>query len=102
MSDPALQERAQGLMQLLVEMDGSDPNQTPILVISATNLASNLDPALLRSGRFDRSFRVGNPKRSEDRLKILKVHAAKLNVNHDNDDVFEESLKSRKIIPAPI
>ena len=88
MSDPASQERAQGLMQLLVEMDGFDPNQTPILVIGATNLASNLDPALLRSGRFDRSFRVGNPKRSEDRLKILKVHAAKLNVNHDNDDAF--------------
>ena len=88
MSDPASQERAQGLMQLLVEMDGFDPNQTPILIIGATNLASNLDPALLRSGRFDRSFRVGNPKRSEDRLKILKVHAKKLNVNHDNDDAF--------------
>ena len=40
MSDPASQERAQGLMQLLVEMDGFDPNQTPILIIGATNLAS--------------------------------------------------------------
>jgi len=88
MSDPASAERAQGLMQLLVEMDGFDPNTTPILVIGATNLASNLDPALLRSGRFDRSFRVGNPKRSEDRLKILQVHAKKLNVNRENDDAF--------------
>ena len=95
MSDPASQERAQGLMQLLVEMDGFDPNQTPILVIGATNLASNLDPALFTFGTIRSFFRVGNPKRSEDRLKILKVHAAKLNVNHDNDDAFFEERVSK-------
>ena len=42
--------------------------------------------ALLRSGRFERSFHIGVPKRHKDRLDILKVHARKLNVPTTGND----------------
>ncbi len=66
-------EREQTLNQLLVEMDGFDPN-TGIIVIAATNRPDILDPALLRPGRFDRRVVVGLPDTVE-REAILKIHA---------------------------
>ncbi|SLM92022.1 ATP-dependent zinc metalloprotease FtsH [Brachybacterium nesterenkovii] len=66
-------EREQTLNQMLVEMDGFDPNQNVIL-IAATNRVDILDPALLRPGRFDRQIAVGAPD-MKGRLQILKVHA---------------------------
>ena len=53
-------EREQTLNQLLVEMDGFDPNES-IIVIASTNRPDVLDPALLRPGRFDRQVVVPNP-----------------------------------------
>ena len=67
-----------------------------VLVMGATNLSSQLDPALLRSGRFERSFHIGVPKRHKDRLDILKVHARKLNVpTTGNDRWSEDALLNR-------
>jgi cell division protease FtsH len=65
-------EREQTLNQLLVEMDGFDPNQGVIL-IAATNRPDILDPALLRPGRFDRRIAVPRPD-VLGREAILKVH----------------------------
>src|SRR2546430_5120528 len=65
-------EREQTLNQLLVEMDGFDPNAN-IIVIAATNRPDILDPALLRPGRFDRRIVVDNPD-SRGRRAILDVH----------------------------
>ena len=65
-------EREQTLNQLLVEMDGFEPNEGVIL-IAATNRPDVLDPALLRPGRFDRQVVVPNPD-ILGREKILKVH----------------------------
>ena len=66
-------EREQTLNQILVEMDGMNEN-AGIVVIAATNRADVLDPALMRSGRFDRQITVGLPDKT-GRYEILQVHA---------------------------
>jgi cell division protease FtsH len=66
-------EREQTLNQILVEMDGFEPNEK-VIVMAATNRPDVLDPALLRPGRFDRRVTIDLPDRS-DRLEILKIHA---------------------------
>lgn len=76
-------EREQTLNQLLVEMDGMQPNDATI-VIAATNRPDVLDPALLRPGRFDRQVTVGYPD-LKGRLSILKVHTRKICLGDDID-----------------
>ncbi len=66
-------EREQTLNQMLVEMDGMSENKG-IVIIAATNRPDVLDPALLRSGRFDRQITVNLPDK-KGRTEILKVHA---------------------------
>ena len=68
-------EREQTLNQILVEMDGFEPNDK-VIVMAATNRGDVLDPALLRPGRFDRRVVLDLPDRS-DREAILKIHARK-------------------------
>jgi cell division protease FtsH len=65
-------EREQTLNQLLVEMDGFDPN-AGVILMAATNRPDVLDPALTRPGRFDRRIIVDNPD-AKGRLEILNVH----------------------------
>lgn len=65
-------EREQTLNQILVEMDGFDPNEK-LIVMAATNRSDVLDPALLRPGRFDRRVTLELPDR-RDRKKILEIH----------------------------
>ena len=74
-------EREQTLNQLLVEMDGFEPNDG-IIVIAATNRPDVLDPALLRPGRFDRQVVVGLPD-IRGREQILKVHMRKVPLGDD-------------------
>jgi cell division protease FtsH len=74
-------EREQTLNQILVEMDGFEPNEK-VIVMAATNRPDVLDPALLRPGRFDRRVAIDLPDRS-DRLEILKVHARKKPLTED-------------------
>ena len=74
-------EREQTLNQLLVEMDGFDPNEG-VIVLAATNRPDVLDPALLRPGRFDRQVIVPQPD-VKGRLEIIKVHVRKIPLADD-------------------
>ena len=74
-------EREQTLNQMLVEMDGFEPN-AGVIVIAATNRADVLDKALLRPGRFDRQVIVGLPD-IRGREQILMVHMRKVPIATD-------------------
>ncbi len=76
-------EREQTLNQLLVEMDGFDP-QVGVILMAATNRPEILDPALLRPGRFDRQVLVDRPDKS-GRVAILKVHLKNIQAAEDLD-----------------
>ena len=76
-------EREQTLNQLLVEMDGFEPNNG-VIVIAATNRPDVLDPALLRPGRFDRQVVVSLPD-IRGREQILNVHMRKVPISDDVD-----------------
>lgn len=83
-------EREQTLNQLLVKMDGMGENKG-IVIIAATNRPDVLDPALLRSGRFDRQITVNLPDK-KGRYEILKVHARNKKLAKD---ISLESLAKR-------
>ena len=71
---PSSGEREQTLDQLLAEMDGFETDaDRPVVVLASTNRMDDLDPALVRSGRFDRKIGVGLPGR-DAREAILEVH----------------------------
>jgi ATP-dependent Zn protease len=90
-------EREQTLNQLLTEMDGFktgdddgskaataiDDNVT-VIVIAATNRPHVLDPAILRSGRFDRRVAVHLPD-CQGREDILRLHAR--HIRYDESSV---------------
>ena len=80
-------EREQTLNQLLVEMDGFDPN-AGVIMIAATNRPDVLDPALLRPGRFDRRVVVDAPD-VVGRKAIFNVH---LRGKPVEDDINVETL----------
>ena len=69
----AQMESNQTLNALLKKMDGLD-GSTGIIVIGATNLIDDLDPALLRPGRFDKKIHIGAPKTKSSREEIINVH----------------------------
>jgi cell division protease FtsH len=64
-------------------MDGFSAREH-VLVIGATNRQEDLDPALLRPGRFDRAVAVGLPTASE-REAILRLHVQQRGVPLDAD-----------------
>ena len=72
---PGNEEREGTLNALLNEMDGFEELKKPVIVIAATNRLDTLDPAFLRSGRFDRRISVEIPSDPRAREDILEVHA---------------------------
>lgn len=77
------EEKEQTLDQLLAELDGFDSSRG-IVLLAATNRPETLDPALLRSGRFDRQIMLDKPDR-KGRVDILKVHLKKIQTSQEID-----------------
>lgn len=76
--------------QLLALMDGME-DRGQVMVIAATNLPNNLDPALRRPGRFDREVLIGTPDR-DGRRKILEIHTKDMPLgNVDLDELAEKT-----------
>ena len=75
------------MLQLLSEIDGFEKRGN-IKIIAATNRIDLLDPALLRTGRFDRKIEVPMPN-EEERKQILKIHMKNMNIdkNINLDDI---------------
>ena len=69
-SDSHVTERV--ISQLLTELDGLEELKN-VTVIAASNRPDIVDPALLRSGRFDRHIYVPPPDR-DSRIKIIRIH----------------------------
>lgn len=77
-------EQENTLNQILTCMDGLDTSNNGVIVMGATNRFELLDPALLRSGRFDRIVQCPLPDR-DGRNAILLVHTKKLKLAADVD-----------------
>ena len=74
-------ERDNTLNQLLVEMDGFKKSSN-IIVFAATNLVKTLDPALLRSGRFDKKVIFDEPN-IDEREKMYELYLNSIKLDKD-------------------
>ena len=68
---------------MLNEMDGFLPNNG-LLVIAATNSYASLDPALIRPGRFDLKYTIGNPD-APTRAKLIEIYTKGKNLSSEVD-----------------
>lgn len=69
MATQSSREAETTLNQLLSEMDGFEDSEG-IIVMAATNLVQNIDPAILRPGRFDHKIEITLPN-TDERMEIL-------------------------------
>lgn len=83
-------ENNQTLNALLQKMDGMESTKG-IFVVGATNRVEDLDPALLRPGRFDKQLYVGKPRAKKDRDEITEVY---LKNKKKEKDVTVESISN--------
>ncbi|MFB6185763.1 MAG: 26S protease regulatory subunit [Halobacteriaceae archaeon] len=77
----AKQFQSKIVAQLLTELDGFDPLSN-VVVIGATNVLDEVDPALLRPGRFDRKIKFDEPNDTE-RLDILQKISSDIEFSED-------------------
>ena len=93
------EEREQTLNALLVEMDGFDA-RSGVIILGATNRPEVLDPALLRSGRFDRQVVVDRPDK-RGRRRILDVHSRAI-VRGDDIDLDKVAAQTPGFVGADL
>jgi len=80
--------------QLLTEIDGMRQSENNILVIAATNISEDqLDPALMRAGRFDRKIYVGLPN-LDDRKALFNFYLSKT----ESDKSIDTGILARKTV----
>jgi len=68
---------------LLTQMDGLK-SRGKVIVIAATNVPNMLDPALRRTGRFDREIEIPIPDK-KGRKEILQIHTRRMPLVKDVD-----------------
>ena len=98
-SDEGGRVTEQVVNQLLTEMDGLEP-LNEVVVIAATNRPDLIDPALLRSGRFDRLVMV-TPTTHEGRKNIFQIHTKDMPLDN-NVDISELAVMSEGYVGADI
>ncbi|WP_321939755.1 AAA family ATPase [Paraburkholderia sp. J8-2] len=86
--------------QLLAEMDGFESNEG-VIIVAATNHPDNLDEALRRPGRFDRTVQVRLPD-LEDRAEILRFYAGNLKTKADDIDFNQLARLTTGLSPATL
>ncbi len=96
-ADSQVTERV--ISQFLTEMDGIE-EMKGVMVLAATNRKDLLDPALLRSGRFDLSFELPSPD-AETREKIFKIHTANQVLDQDVN-LHELAVRTENMVGADI
>lgn len=87
------------ISQLLTEMDGLEGLED-ILVLAATNRPDLIDPALLRTGRFDRFVYVDAPDKN-GRKEILNIYTKDMPLD-DNVDIKELVRKTEHFVGGDI
>ncbi|MBI2353183.1 AAA family ATPase [Candidatus Dependentiae bacterium] len=84
----------QSVNELLTQLDGFvQDNESPVIVIAATNFPEKLDKALTRPGRMDRIIHFNAPNLG-DRIQALKIHLQK--ISHD-ENINLKSIAQRTI-----
>jgi cell division protease FtsH len=78
------------------------PPAANVLVVGATNLARDLDPALLRPGRFDRTVHFGLPGRADRREIIDYYFARKAHAPELDDPARREQLAAMTSGYSPV
>ncbi|GAB7522403.1 AAA family ATPase [Paraburkholderia sp. 2C] len=99
-SGPVEAESNRIINQLLAELDGFESNEG-VVVVAATNHPDNLDEALRRPGRFDRTVQVRLPD-LEDRTDILRFYAAKLKTKPGDIDFGQLARLTTGLSPATL
>jgi cell division protease FtsH len=99
-SGPVEAESNRIINQLLAELDGFESNEG-VVVVAATNHPDNLDEALRRPGRFDRTVQVRLPD-LEDRAQILRFYAAKLKTKPGDIDFTQLARLTTGLSPATL
>lgn len=77
-------EHRQTINALLSEMDGFAGSEG-VLVIAATNRIEDLDPALIRPGRFDKQITVPLPETPEERMEVINLYNKNKKFSEDVD-----------------
>lgn len=90
-------EQRQTINALLSAMDGFSGREG-ILVIAATNRIDDLDPALIRPGRFDKQITVPLPDTPSERLEVINLYK---NNKKFSDDVDFNLLSKETIEFSP-
>lgn len=86
-------ENRQTINALLSEMDGFE-NADGVVVMAATNRIEDLDPALVRPGRFDNKIAVSLPADSSERKEVIALYAKnkKFDESFDMKGLVSETL----------